>query len=115
MALSEREQRLLDELEKGLYETDANFASKIAGSTARTPAKMVGGIALFLIGVSLLVFSAIIQTAAFGVLAFLLMVSGLVFASSNLKVDPSSAPVADKSKVARKNIFEERWEKRRGE
>jgi hypothetical protein len=48
-------------------------------------------------------------------MAFLLMVSGLVVASSNLKVDPSSAPGATKPKAARKNIFEERWDKRRSE
>jgi ABC-type xylose transport system permease subunit len=113
MALSDREQRLLDELERGFYETDANFANKISNPSARTPAKLIAGLSIALIGISLIVFAVIIQVAFFGVAAFLVTLAGLLVASSNLNPQasaPSAAP-----KAPRKNWFEERWERRQGE
>lgn len=116
MALSEREQRLLDELERGLYESDPNLAHKINSSGARTPARLIAGLAIGLIGVSLILFAVIIQVAFFGAFAFLVMLAGLILASSNMKPESGSKPkAADRAKSPTRNIFEERWNRRQGE
>jgi ABC-type multidrug transport system fused ATPase/permease subunit len=124
MALSDREQRLLDELERGLYESDANFASKLGNGPTRTPAKLIAGLSISLIGVSLIIFAVMIQVAFFGVFAFLVMLAGLVVASSNLNPKPGpghNSPRAGAGKSNQKaseslrNIFEDRWNKRQGE
>jgi uncharacterized protein HemY len=116
MALSDREQKLLDELERGLYESDPNLAAKISSGGTRTTSRIVSGLAISLIGVSLIVFAVIIQVAYFGVFAFLVMLTGLVVASSNTK--QSSEPsrrAGGKAKTPTRNVFEERWQRRQGE
>lgn len=108
MALSDREQRLLDELERGLYESDPNLAGKIAGT--RTPARLIAGLVIGLIGLSLIVFAVAIQVAIIGVVAFLFTLAGLVVASSNIKT-PSNVKAAKPSG----NVFEDRWNRRQGD
>jgi len=114
VALSDREQRLLDELERGLYETDPNLAAKIAGT--RTPARIISGLAIGLIGLSLIVFAVIIQVPFFGAFAFLVMLTGLVVASSNTKQKGQPAGKANgQAKTPSRNVFEERWQRRQNE
>lgn len=116
MALSEREQRLLDELERGFYESDPNLANKISSSGAMNPARLILGLIIGLVGVSLIVFAVAIQVAFFGVFAFIVMLTGLIVASSNLK--PQSPPKSRGGTAKRetsRNLFEERWNRRRGE
>jgi hypothetical protein len=116
MALSEREQRLLDELERGLYESDPNLAHKISSSGSRTPARLIAGLGISLIGVSLIVFAVIIQVAFFGAFAFLVMLAGLIVASSNMKPENAAKPrSAGQSKTPSRNLFEERWNRRQGD
>ncbi|MFM6939910.1 MAG: DUF3040 domain-containing protein [Rhodoluna sp.] len=116
MALSDREQRLLDELERGFYESDPNLASKIGSGGVKSPARIIAGLAIGLIGISLIVFAVMVQIAIYGVIAFLVMLTGLVVASSNLS--GARAPKRSGSASPRspsKNIFESRWDRRRGE
>jgi hypothetical protein len=116
VALSDREQRLLDELERGLYESDPNLAAKINSGGTRTTARIISGLAIGLIGLSLIVFAVIIQVAFFGAFAFLVMLTGLVVASSNTKQQASPAGKANgKAKAPSRNVFEERWQRRQGE
>jgi hypothetical protein len=116
MALSEREQRLLDELERGFYESDPNLANKISSSGVKNPARLILGLIIGLVGISLIVFAVAIQVAFFGVFAFIVMLTGLIVASSNL--NPQSQPkprVSSDKRAPSRNIFEERWNRRRGE
>lgn len=116
MALSDREQRLLDELERGLYESDPNLANKISSSGSRTPARMIVGLLIGLIGVSLIVFAVMIQVAFFGVFAFIVMLTGLIVASSNIKPEtPFKARGQAAPKPQARNLFEERWNRRQGD
>ncbi len=116
MALSDREQRLLDELERGLYASDPNLAHKISSSGARTPARLIAGLVISLIGVSLIVFAVMIQVAFFGVFAFLVMLTGLIVASSNLTASAErGAKSSAGPKSQSRNVFEERWNRRQGE
>jgi hypothetical protein len=118
MGLSEREQKLLEELERGLYAEDAEFAQRVSRTGGISVKRMIGGATLAVIGISVLLFAVIIQIAAFGIAGFLLMLAGIIVASSNFK--PSSlnnGPVkASKQDLSSKfSGFEERWDRRRGE
>lgn len=118
MGLSEQEQKLLDELERGLYASDANLAHKLGKPGARSPQRIIAGAALVVIGLSLLVVAVILQIALFGVGGFLTMLAGLVVATSsnpgstsNAKPKPGAAKPTGPA-GAKKNFFEDRWDKR---
>lgn len=120
MGLSEREQQLLDELERGLYASDSNLAHKLGKPGARSPRRIIAGGALAVIGLSLLVVAVMLQFALFGVAGFLVMLAGLVLATSSnpslanpSSQKPSTNPAAPKSD--RKSFFEDRWDRRQGQ
>lgn len=116
MALSEREQRLLDELERGFYESDPNLANKISSSGAHSPARLIAGLVIGLIGIGLIVFAVVIRVAFFGVFAFIVMLAGLIVASSNMAAGKPAGKRANSSeKKPPRNLFEERWNRRQGE
>lgn len=112
MALSEREQKLLEEMERNLMAQDAEFAKTISKTTSanQSAGKLVLGVLILLSGIGLLVLSVVLQVAFFGVIAFLVMVIGLVIASANFRL-PELPPVGDKPKS---NYFEDRWNQRFG-
>jgi hypothetical protein len=130
MALSEHEQRVLEELERGLYAEDAKFATKVAsvGNPAR---RLVAGALIAVVGLSVLVFAVIIQLMIIGLVAFALMLAGLIVATSTAPKPRSSSkptpadssrppkPATDASakppKPGKQNpgsFFEDRWNKR---
>lgn len=119
MGLSEREQQLLDELERGLYASDSSLAHKLGKPGARSPKRIIAGGALAVIGLSLLVVAVILQFALFGVAGFLVMLAGLILATSaNPGIEkPSAKKPAQQStaKSDRKSFFEDRWDKRQGQ
>lgn len=108
MALSEHEQRMLEEMERNLLAEDSSLEGKVkqVGSSSRSAGKLVAGVLTMLVGLGLLVFSAASQLAFFGVIAFLVMVMGLVIASTNFRM-----PNIPKSK-SDGNFFEDRWNQR---
>jgi hypothetical protein len=85
MGLSEREQKLLEELERGLMEGDSSFAAK-AQRVGNPAGRMIAGALLAIIGLGVLVTGVFIQFAAIGVVGFLVMLGGLVLATSNLQL-----------------------------
>jgi len=111
MALSEREQKLLEEMERNLLQEDAGFANKVrsVGAANKSAGKLVGGVLITIMGLGLLLFSVALQVAFFGVVAFIVMLIGLVIASSNFQL-PELPNLADKQKSA--NYFEDRWNQR---
>lgn len=120
MGLSEREQKLLDELERGLYASDANLAHKLGKSGSKSPKLVIAGLSLAVIGLSLLVVAVTLQFALFGVAGFLTMLAGLIVATSSGKGTSVSGPTAPKagnpkaSNAPKKNFFDDRWDKRQG-
>lgn len=88
MPLSEHEQRLLDQIERALYAEDPKFASNVRGGRMRSPSRRrrLQGIALFVLGLVLLVVGAAIRSLWVGdfpvmsVLGFLVMFTGAVVA-----------------------------------
>ena len=119
MGLSEREQQLLDELERGLYASDSSLAHKLGKPGARSPKRMIAGAALAIIGLSLLVVAVILQFALFGVVGFLVMLAGLILATSaNTGLETPATKGKSGTKPAsgeRRNFFEDRWDKRQGQ
>lgn len=112
MSLSDREKQVLEELERNLLADDPNFARKAKArnsSAANSPAKVVAGALLAVIGISILVFAAMTQIVAFGVVGFLVMLFGILIASATGGVKPAkSGPSPNKGK----GFFESRWDKR---
>lgn len=80
MPLSDHEQRVLDEIEKNLYEEDPRFARQVK----RTTPTRVGsrraklGVAVFIAGFAILLAFFVSGQILIGVLAFGTMVAGIV-------------------------------------
>lgn len=123
MPLSEQEQRLLDEMERHLMSNDTDVVS--APSRALSYRNIVLGSILVLAGLGALVvgvsigFNTGFVGIAVGVLGFLLMVGGVVFAVTPTR---GSAPVAPSSAKARApraagssfmDRMNDRWDRRR--
>jgi hypothetical protein len=124
MGLSEREQKVLEELERGLYAEDAKFATKVGAGPNNSAARIVGGALLAVVGLSVLVFAVISQLTVFGVVGFALMLAGVLVATGSKGGNAKSATAAparpkaspsgaSKPKEETKGrFFEERWNKR---
>ncbi|HWH29609.1 MAG TPA: DUF3040 domain-containing protein [Mycobacteriales bacterium] len=87
MPLSEHEQRLLDQIERALYQEDPKFASTVRQTDLRTHMKrrllkaafvLVAGFALLLTGV-------VVQNMYVGIAGFLVMVGALLLAMTAWK------------------------------
>ena len=124
MGLSEREQKVLEELERGLYADDAKFATRVSAGPNNSAARIVGGALLAVVGLSVLVFAVGSQLTVFGVVGFALMLAGVLVATGSKggKTKGEAAPTA-KPKVnpsgatapkpeSKGKFFEERWNKR---
>ena len=119
MGLSESEKRVLEELERNLYENDADFARKtkakidqVSSRGANSPAKVIAGALLAVIGISILVFAAITQLPPVGVAGFLVMLFGLLMASATAKTGTQSKGASKKSTKQQGSFFEDRWNRR---
>jgi predicted phage tail protein len=81
MPLSEHEQRLLDEMERSLYQNDADFVAKVGGSRVRpTYRAVVLGILLAVVGIAVLLTGVFVQVIVVGILGFALMLVGVLVA-----------------------------------
>lgn len=125
MALSEHEQRLLDQLEQQLHAEDPKFANSMAtpaGAGISTRRIVIGalvavaGIALLLRGVSLEMPVSLIL----GILGFLVMGSGVYYATTRGKRGgtQSNSPARKKEREATssKNFMsnlENKWDERK--
>ena len=116
MGLSEREQKLLEELERGLIESDSGFAAKVE-RVGNPAGRMIAGALLAIIGLGVLVTGVFTQFAVIGVVGFLVMLGGLVIATSNLQLPeiPTGLPKPGSGPAGPgRNFFEDRWDKRQG-
>lgn len=105
MPLSEHEQRLLEQIERALYAEDPKFASTVRGGRMRKPTRRrrVQGVALFVVGVVLLITGIVLtslnQANLFLIVSgggFLLMLGGSVLAITSTGKGPAgSAPSAE--------------------
>jgi hypothetical protein len=123
--LSEHEQRLLAQMEQQLLAEDPKFASAMNGRRSVARRRMLLGGAAVVVGLLLLVFAVAQPIIPLGVVAFLVMLGGAVYALSAPKartgptgiVDPSGRTRPLRGRPARTGTFmqrlEARWDRRR--
>lgn len=121
MPLSEHEQRLLEEMERSLYQNDADFVAKVGGKRARPAYRsIVLGVLIAVVGVVVLVIGVFFQLPIVGILGFIVMFAGVLLAiapGKRVAVDPD-APAANRTgKPARGQAgfmdrMNDRWDKR---
>jgi len=85
--LSEREKRILDEIEKNLYHEDPHFARGVKRESPRMAdrRRVQAGVLLFIIGFATLIGFFITGNVIIGVLAFGAMVGGIVIIAGSIK------------------------------
>jgi Flp pilus assembly protein TadB len=106
--LSEREQKILEEIERDLYREDPSFARNVRTRASSIPraARTRLGVLLFLAGLaSLFVFFAK-QWLLLGAIAFIAMVAGVVLVAGSLR-----SAGEDRSRERMANVVQ-RWEQR---
>ncbi|MFD9738823.1 DUF3040 domain-containing protein [Umezawaea sp. NPDC059074] len=121
MPLSEHEQRLLDQIERALYAEDPKFASTVRGAKLRKPSRRrrFQGIALFAVGVALLVTGVMLPKLAgipvVSVVGFLLMFFGVLLTLTTLRRGDQGAEEPDQegSRPSRsRSSFSQKMEER---
>lgn len=81
MPLSEHEQRLLDEMERGLYRNDADFVATVGSEGSRPNYRMIViGALLAVLGIAGIVAGVITHLVIIGVVGFLIMFGGVLLA-----------------------------------
>ena len=123
MALSEHEQRLLEQMEKALYAEDPKFATSLRSpSLSRaTRGRAVLGVLGVLLGMGVLLAGVAVPLPALGVLGFALMLISAVVAYAAFKApapatetaeQPGPVPKQARSRSPFMERMEDRWRKR---
>ena len=116
MPLSDREKRLLEEMEAALLTEDPRLVSALSSKAPVSPSRnrIMAGAGLLLLGLITLFAGLISQVTPIGILGFLFALSGVITAISSI-----SAPVRGPRKASpRTNLsarLEQRWENRGNE
>lgn len=120
MALSEREQRLLDEMERNLYHSEADVLSTSSGSPQRPQYRaIVIGVVAAVVGLIVLMAGVMLNALIVGVIGFAAMLGGVLFIFSP-KQQRSSSEGSNARKSSGKNRssqsfsdrMEQRWQER---
>ena len=112
MPLSEREQRLLDEMERNLYggTSDVHPASAAARPSYRSLAL---GVIVAVVGIATLIVGVTSQLIIVGVIGFVVMFAGVLLAARPAKQSTSSAQSANaKGRARSQSGFMQRMEQR---
>lgn len=118
MALSEHEQRILDQIEQSLYAEDPKFKAAVKKSSRRGASSrhLQGAIALVIVGLAVLVGGVWLQNVFVGVFGFLVMFAGGALGvravQSGAKLRGGNAPAVDKNAAPEKSTMKDRIEDR---
>lgn len=120
MPLSEHEQRLLEQIERALYAEDPKFAATVRGGRLRKPTRRrrVQGVALFVVGLVLLVLGIAVRALYLGqfpvvsVVGFLVMLGGAVLAVTSVGGPAGAAAKSETDKNGFTGRMEERFRRR---
>ncbi|ROP64023.1 DUF3040 domain-containing protein [Curtobacterium sp. PhB115] len=81
MPLSEQEQRLLEEMERSLYQNDSDFVARVTRRQGRpTYTSITLGVLGALAGVAIVIIGLVIKAPLLGILGFVVMLAGVLFA-----------------------------------
>ena len=113
MPLSDRERRLLAEMEAALATDDPRLESRLGGSTlAPARPRILLGVSLTLLGIAIIFGGLISKTTPIGVAGFLVALVGVVALIRSVGAMSTRTP---RPKGARKSFgarLEERWDRR---
>jgi hypothetical protein len=118
MALSDREQQLLEQMERALASEDPKFASALGGSMTNRIANKSIGIAVIgvVVGIGSLLAAVSLAIPALGVLGFFAIVAGFYFANLGAKSSPTPGKSGSAKKASTSGGFmqglEDRWDRR---
>ncbi len=123
VALSDREQKLLEQMEKALYAEDPKFASSLrrSGLTIAPGERrhVILGLLSLVAGLAIVFGSVVSKIVIVGIPGFLLVLTGFVFIARGLQ-EPVAAATPTPSKVRNRSKnsklmsrLEERWQQRR--
>jgi hypothetical protein len=119
MPLSEQEQRLLDEMERNLYQNDADFVATVGGSRGRPNYRGITlGVVLVVVGIGVLIAGVNLSLLVVGVIGFAVMFAGVIIALTPAR-EPKAATrggaAGSKPASASRGFMDrmnDRWEKR---
>lgn len=125
MALSEREQRLLDEMERGFYQSEADVMQTVPASRRRVNYRsLVLGIIVVLVGVGVLIGGVAAQQLWLGLIGFAVMLGGVMLMFWRGSEPSIESELAGETKnggaqgaAARESLserMERRWDERMG-
>ena len=129
MPLSEQEQRLLEEMERNLYQNDADFVATVSARRGKPNYTVIlVGVLIGIAGVATLVTGVVLQQSLVGLLGFIVMFAGVLVAlAPPRRATGASSPApsefgggtkagADRSKQKKSSSFmdglNDRWDKR---
>ncbi|MGA8045684.1 MAG: DUF3040 domain-containing protein [Dermatophilaceae bacterium] len=130
MPLSDREQQLLEQMERALIEEDPRFATSMRGGPgqARNRRRLAIGIGGVLVGLGVILLGVTTKLVIVGAIGFALMVAAVVYAVTErrtpVKAVPSPGQAQRPAPRGRKkqsgsgtfmSRLEQRWEQRRDE
>lgn len=118
MGLSEREQQLLDDMERRLYQSEADVMQATPSNARLNTRSLVLGILVALAGVAALVAGAGLQQFWIGIVGFAIMLAGVLVAFSKRDQPTDEGPLSQgnvSSGQARESFndrMHRRWEER---
>jgi len=118
MSLSDREQKLLDQMEQALASEDPKFASALRGSVRmpKASANLGSSVLVAVAGIAALIASVVMNVPLLGILGFVAIVIALYLGFSagvtGLKNIQSPGPTEPKSPQGFIQGFEQRWDRR---
>lgn len=127
MPLSEQEQRLLDEMERNLYQNDADFVATVGARRGRPNYRgIVIGAVLVVVGIVTLLVGVGMRLPIVGVIGFVVMFAGVLVAitparavkgpvkpeSSPRSSAPSGAGAGKRRSGGFMDTLNDRWERR---
>jgi len=98
MPLSEQEQRLLEEMERSLYQNDSDFVARVTRRQGRpTYTSITLGVLGALAGVAIVIVGLVVKMPLLGILGFVVMLAGVLFAlRPGMRAPKAKAPRAGK-------------------
>lgn len=113
MSLSDRERRLLAEMEAALATDDPRLESRLAGNTL-TPTKprLLVGVLAIIAGIAILFTGLISKTTPLGAAGFLVALVGVIVTARSISSLSLGAPREKKARTSLSARLEERWNRR---
>jgi len=121
MPLSEQEQRLLEEMERGLYQNDADFVATVGQRRGKPNyTVVVVGALVAILGIATLLVGVVVNLIVVGVLGFIMMFGGVLIALAPPRRLPAAPDAPTKSAKQTKSAgfmdgLGDRWDKRQDE